>query len=232
MRCNQVVYWHVELESHEIIFAEGLPSESYFDSGNRGFFVESAIVTELHPALRSTEGAGECLPLVQSGPDLVRAKAALLAKAVELGHAMEADDDLHIVADGRRINPARLGEWRVAFLLPAGKKDITLRSRTFVPAHCFAELTDRRALGVYVSRLQIDGPMLVLTTTRRAASAGASSSRRKTSAPGAGQLERRRCRRGRSLSFSTWRSAGVTGRTIITSSRWSPDSEIGEAAIV
>ncbi len=31
-----VSYWHIELESHDILLAEGLPCESYLDTGNRG----------------------------------------------------------------------------------------------------------------------------------------------------------------------------------------------------
>ncbi|MGA2950732.1 MAG: Hint domain-containing protein, partial [Caulobacteraceae bacterium] len=34
----EVTYWHVELESHDVLLAEGLPCESYMDAGNRAFF--------------------------------------------------------------------------------------------------------------------------------------------------------------------------------------------------
>ena len=36
---DEVTYWHVELARHEVILAEGLPCESYLDTGNRGGFV-------------------------------------------------------------------------------------------------------------------------------------------------------------------------------------------------
>jgi hypothetical protein len=32
-----VDYYHVELDRHAILLAEGLPAESYIDTGNRGF---------------------------------------------------------------------------------------------------------------------------------------------------------------------------------------------------
>ena len=38
-----VTYWHVELDSHDILIAEGLPAESYIECGNRGFFLESGL---------------------------------------------------------------------------------------------------------------------------------------------------------------------------------------------
>ena len=34
---DDVVYWHVELESHDVLLAEGLACESYMDAGNRAF---------------------------------------------------------------------------------------------------------------------------------------------------------------------------------------------------
>ena len=36
-----VDYYHVELDQHAILLAEGLPAESYLDTGNRGFFANS-----------------------------------------------------------------------------------------------------------------------------------------------------------------------------------------------
>ena len=38
---KQVEYWHLELDSHDIVLAEGLPSESYLDSGYRAAFFEN-----------------------------------------------------------------------------------------------------------------------------------------------------------------------------------------------
>src|SRR6185437_14621920 len=35
---DEVTYWHVELDRHDILIANGLPAESYMDCGNRGWF--------------------------------------------------------------------------------------------------------------------------------------------------------------------------------------------------
>ena len=32
---DEVTYWHVELDSHDVILAEGPPAESYLEMGNR-----------------------------------------------------------------------------------------------------------------------------------------------------------------------------------------------------
>jgi hypothetical protein len=34
----EVTYWHVELESHDVLLAEGMPCESFMDAGNGAFF--------------------------------------------------------------------------------------------------------------------------------------------------------------------------------------------------
>ena len=36
-----VEYWHLELRAHEVLLAEGLPAESYLDTGNRAALAES-----------------------------------------------------------------------------------------------------------------------------------------------------------------------------------------------
>jgi Hint domain len=76
-----VIYHHIELERHDIVLAEGLPAESYLDTGDRADFGTEAGVIRLHPTFESapawlweTEGAA---PLVQSGPVLERARGRL-----------------------------------------------------------------------------------------------------------------------------------------------------------
>ena len=44
-----VDYYHVELDQHAILLAEGLPAESYIDTGNSGFFANSGAPLVLHP---------------------------------------------------------------------------------------------------------------------------------------------------------------------------------------
>jgi hypothetical protein len=47
-----VTYWHVELARHHMILAEGLPCESYLDTGNRGAF--SVTPGRVRPGPRDT----------------------------------------------------------------------------------------------------------------------------------------------------------------------------------
>jgi hypothetical protein len=159
---ERVEYWHVELESHDILLAEGLPAESYLDVGNRTGFVDGGDYLEAHPDFMPKSVAEFCVPLVTEGPVIERAKAALLERAQALGYALTEDAGVHIVADGTRIEPVRLGDKRLAFLLPASASDIELRCRSFIPAHINPENNDQRSLGFCVARLQLDDAEVAL----------------------------------------------------------------------
>ncbi len=68
-------YWHVELPRHEVILAEGLPSESYLDIGDRTDFLLAGPFTTLFPVFGSRRADGEgCAPLVTDGPALEAAR--------------------------------------------------------------------------------------------------------------------------------------------------------------
>lgn len=154
---DRVEYWHVELDSHDIILAEGLPAESYLDTGNRTGFINGGAFLDLHPDFRPQHWTETCVPLVVDGSALTAAKTSLLAVAKQHGHVITADAHPHIVADGNRIEPVWLNEKRLAFLLPAGCSRIALRSHRFIPAHINPMSHDTRTLGLAVGRLQIDG---------------------------------------------------------------------------
>src|SRR5215472_4558249 len=64
-----VDYYHVELDQHAILLAEGLPAESYLNTGNRGFFANGGAPLMLHPDLTDETGyptreAASCAPFV------------------------------------------------------------------------------------------------------------------------------------------------------------------------
>lgn len=72
--CRAVTYWHLELDQHGILIADGAPAESYLDDGNRVFF-ENANLRELCPILDRVPGgrygAQACAPLVSDPSDPV-----------------------------------------------------------------------------------------------------------------------------------------------------------------
>jgi hypothetical protein len=155
--CDRVEYWHVELDSHDILLAEGLAAESYLDCGNRTAFNNGGAFLEAHPDFRPKYWNETCVPLLLEGPEVQHAKAPLLRRAQELGCLLTDDSDLHIIADGERVEPMALGDKRSAFVLPEACQNIELRCRTFILVHVDGASGDRRSLGICVNSLQIDG---------------------------------------------------------------------------
>ncbi len=160
-----VHYYHVELERHAVLLAEGAPAESYLDTGNRAFFSNAGLALVLHPEfevnahLKCWE-ADACAPLAVS-QELVKPIWLRLAERAEsLGYqrpdyATTNDPELRLVADGRVIRPLSSDANRYVFMLPAGVSSVRLTSRTSVPSYFEAYLDDWRHLGVAVRRIVV-----------------------------------------------------------------------------
>ncbi len=161
MEVEHVTYWHVELPAHDVLLAEGLECESYLDTGNRSAFAGQP-VTAVHPdfALRVWE-AQSCAKLVTHGPLLAQTREMLLARAIGLGHAITADADLHLIADGRVIRAHTDGA-SDRFLLPPGVAQVRLVSRSQAPADLARDGTDHRVLGVAIAAVVLDGAAMEL----------------------------------------------------------------------
>jgi uncharacterized repeat protein (TIGR03803 family) len=68
---DNVTYYHIELDRHDILLAEGLPAESYLDTGDRSKFANGGAAIVMHPdfSARMWEMKG-CAPLVVYGHEL------------------------------------------------------------------------------------------------------------------------------------------------------------------
>jgi hypothetical protein len=80
----EVTYFHIELEQHDIVLADGLPAESYLDTGSRTAFANGGGAVQLHPAFAPAPSqtslcweAGGFAPLVVSGPQVEHARRLL-----------------------------------------------------------------------------------------------------------------------------------------------------------
>lgn len=77
---ERVVYFHVELDRHAVLLAEGAPAESYLDTGNRTQFANCEMV-QLRPMTgRGACNATPCATLVLDGEALEKVRAALAAR--------------------------------------------------------------------------------------------------------------------------------------------------------
>ncbi len=89
---RQVTYFHVELPQHDVILAEGLPCESYLDTGNRTDFADGGVAVALHPDFAQRAwAAGACAPQVRNGPKLRAIRAALARRSAAHLQALAMD---------------------------------------------------------------------------------------------------------------------------------------------
>jgi hypothetical protein len=155
-RCevDEITYWHVELDSHDIIFANGLRAESYLAMGNRGAFDGEALAAFSEG--RDKTHADFCRPVLTGGPVLEFVRQRLLARAEEIGWTATRDPDLRLIVDGRVIRPT-IEEGAAGFLFPASAREVHLASTTFTPT-TFGK-SDRRCLGVAVFGLSFSGSL-------------------------------------------------------------------------
>jgi hypothetical protein len=160
-------YYHVELDRHAILMAEGLPAESYIDTGNKGFFANSDAPQVLHPDLtdetdRPTREAASCVPFVWNEADVRPVWQRLADRAAILGHPVprhgtSTEADLHLLLNGKRIKPIDANADRAIFVLPRGVREVHLISRAQSPTAARPWLEDRRRLGVRVARVVLRG---------------------------------------------------------------------------
>jgi hypothetical protein len=80
--CDVAVYWHVELPRHDVVLAEGLPCESYLDTGGRALFTPGAALAppQGDAVAWAWEGSGYA-PLTIAGAALARLRERLRPQA-------------------------------------------------------------------------------------------------------------------------------------------------------
>ncbi len=163
-----VTYWHLELPQHDVVLAEGLPAESYLDTGNRCAFANGGGAVQMHPDFaRGVWHAEACADLVLEGPRLAAVRARLLAVARSLGFDLTGEPEFRFEVDGRVFAPTVRGA-RYGVDLPAHSRHVRLLSRRAVPAETSSTSNDHRRLGVAVSRITLDGRPIRLGSPRLA----------------------------------------------------------------
>jgi hypothetical protein len=163
---SSFTYYHVELETHGILLAEGLATESYLDTGNRGNFANAEITAlrpslAINPAGRAWDNAAA--PLLVDRESVEPVWQALSDRAASLGilagraPRLSTDPDLHLITeDGGIIRPLQMRDGRAVFMVPPGSGALSLVSHTARPCDTLAPfIDDRRALGVLVGQISL-----------------------------------------------------------------------------
>ena len=152
---GQVDYFHVDLGVHDCVVADGAWSESYAEQDNRASFHNAAEFAALFPDHQATYQEW-CLPQIHSaGPDLVPILAKLADRYPAGGFT--DDPDLHLMADGTRIDPSLADGLSWHFEVPAGVRGLRLVSRACSPVT--AGLSgDCRRLGFRIMGITVSAP--------------------------------------------------------------------------
>jgi hypothetical protein len=146
-------YFHVELEHHDVVIAEGLAAESYLDTGSRDAF-DSQMVMAHETGMPNR--ANQCyalhgrFPLLQSGADLAILRARLSRQAERTGRGLEMRElDIVLEAEGTVLRQ-----------LPPGIAAVRLLSNSGTTNR------DRRCLGVAIDGLRCAGEAIRLDSSQ------------------------------------------------------------------
>lgn len=183
-RAQVVEFFHIELAEHDVLIADGAPAESYREDGSGLSFLT------LHPD-EAPPRAVPCAEIHTSGPAVERLWHRLDERAGKRPVlATTNDPDLHLLADGMRVDADRVESNAYTFCVPRQPRTLRIVSRGMVP--CAMGLSaDSRPLGVALSRIVMRGRGLTLdisirmhrcwqtdSTPPRAASVGPTATRR------------------------------------------------------
>ncbi|WP_158923365.1 Hint domain-containing protein [Acidisphaera sp. S103] len=147
-RAQEVSVFHVELETHDVLVANGAAAESYRDDGNRWLF---------HNANSGWDQPAKtpCAPVLTGGPVVDAVWRRLLdACGPRPSVPLTEDPDLHLLVDGARVEAShRTGDTHV-FAVDATASTVRLVSRAAVPQE-LGVARDPRCLGVTVRQVVV-----------------------------------------------------------------------------
>jgi hypothetical protein len=147
-RERDVTVFHIELETHDILLANGAAAETYRDDGNRWLFANQ-------DTARDRAAPPPCAPVLTGGPIVDAVWRRILDRAgPRPGLPLTDDPDIHIAVDGTRLDPVEQAEAFARFIIPATARDIRLVSRAGVPQE-LGLARDPRPLGVAVTRIAV-----------------------------------------------------------------------------
>ncbi len=150
---ERITWWHVELQTHDVILAERLPTESYLDTGNRHAFANGGTTVQMHPDFSRSAATAwarqACAPLVEEGPALAQVRAKLDAWARRLLGTLPAIPEVMLDAVGCATATVPAEATAIRLLSPAGRAG-----------------TDIRRLGALIRALRIDGAPVAIDDKR------------------------------------------------------------------
>jgi antigen 43 len=146
-RGQEVEIYHIELDRHDVILANGAPAETFRDDGNRWLFQNAYSGWGLPPQ-------EPCAPVLTGGPVVDAIWRRLLDRAGPSDMSVTNDADLHLIVDGKRLDPLYHDDRIYGFRLPHHPNSVIIASRSGIPA-ALGIARDPRSLGVALRQVTV-----------------------------------------------------------------------------
>jgi hypothetical protein len=165
LRCESmetVEYFHVELDQHDIMLAEGAPAESFVDCDNRFMFHNAAEFAARYPDDDGVAWAF-CAPRIEDGEELAWIRARLEERLAWFDATTTLDPDLVLLADANAVAAEAVHGCVYRFRLARPPAALRIVSRSSIPAEVEVASTDVRRLGVNLLRMTLSSETVSLT---------------------------------------------------------------------
>lgn len=149
-----IEYYHLDLGLHDCVLANGIWAESYLEAHHRPPIPNAARLAA--PPAQAWIPQRTCLPVVGDEDPQAATLHARLAPRLP-PEVLSSDPDLHLRADGRRIDLLPVGNQTWQAELPSGLRELRLCSHATRPS-MLGDSPDRRRLGVMVRAIELAGP--------------------------------------------------------------------------
>ena len=152
-RAQEVSLYHIELDTHDVLLANGAPAESYRDDGNRWLFQNANSGWDLQPK-------PPCAPVLTGGPIVDTIWWQILARSGPRPQLpLTQDPDLHLLVNGQRIDAVTRTNNVCVFRLPSAfhaqhPPAVRIISHAAAPQE-LGLARDPRSLGIALRRIAI-----------------------------------------------------------------------------
>jgi hypothetical protein len=145
---REVTVFHLELDAHDVLVANGAAAESYRDDGNRWLFSNANAGWDQPPQ-------PPCAPVLTGGNAVDAIWRRLLDRSgPRVGVPLTDDPDLHLLVDGQRLDATQRAGGAYVFSLSHQPEAVRIVSRAAVPQE-LGMGRDPRCLGVALGRVVV-----------------------------------------------------------------------------
>jgi hypothetical protein len=153
---HSVVVYHLEFDAHEVLLADGAPTESYRDDGNRVHF------QNVNPRWGVDTALEPFAPILTNGPIVAEVWRRLLQRArTDIPLLLTEEPGLHLIFADKRVAPSAVGDGRYTFEVIHTGGNLRIASRSAVPTELGVN-HDQRRLGVALRLIVLSQPGLRL----------------------------------------------------------------------